>query len=110
MAGKSGMPPSQATRLADLVDYQDGSIVSRQILKSPAGNVTLFAFDAGEQLSEHTSPFEALVQVLEGRAEIRIAGDSSALGAGETILMPANIPHAVFAPGRFKMILTLLQT
>jgi quercetin dioxygenase-like cupin family protein len=110
MVAKSGISPSQVVVLADLVNYQDGSIVSRQILKSPAGNVTLFAFDAGEQLSEHTTPFDALVQVLDGQAEIHIAGQASALGAGQIILMPANIPHAVFAPSRFKMLLTMLQT
>jgi quercetin dioxygenase-like cupin family protein len=109
MVAKSGISPSQVVKLADLVDYQDGSIVSRQILKSPAGNVTLFAFDAGEQLSEHTTPFDALVQVLDGQAEIHIAGQPSVLGAGQVILMPASIPHAVFAPGRFKMLLTMLQ-
>jgi quercetin dioxygenase-like cupin family protein len=109
MTGKSGISPSQVTGLADLVDYQDGSIVSRQIMKSGAGNVTLFAFDAGEQLSEHTTPFDALVQVVDGQAEIRIAGKPFVLGAGEIILMPANVPHAVIAAGRFKMMLTMLQ-
>jgi quercetin dioxygenase-like cupin family protein len=107
---KSGIARSQATRLSDLVDYQDGSIVSRQILKGEAGNVTLFAFDAGEQLSEHTTPLDAVVQVLDGRAEIRIAGNFSVLSAGEIILMPANVPHAVFARSRFKMMLTMLKT
>jgi len=107
--GKSGISPSEVTTLVELVDYQDGSIVSRQIMKTGAGNVTLFAFDAGEQLSEHTTPFDALVQILDGQAEIRIAGKSSVLSAGEIILMPASVPHAVIAPGRFKMMLTMLQ-
>ena len=110
MMSKSGIASSQAIKLSTLVDYQDGSIVSRQILKTGAGSVTLFAFDAGEQLSEHTTPFDALVQVVEGQAEIRIAGEVSALAAGDIILMPANAPHAVFARSRFKMILTMLQT
>jgi quercetin dioxygenase-like cupin family protein len=107
---RSGIASSQAIKLSTLVAYQDGSIVSRQILKTEAGSVTLFAFDAGEQLSEHTTPFDALVQVVDGQAEIRIAGQLSVLGAGELILMPANVPHAVFARGRFKMMLTMLQT
>ena len=107
---RPGISPSPVIQLLHLVDYQDGSIVSRQILKSPGGNVTLFAFDAGEQLSEHTTPFDALVQVVDGQAEIRIAGESSVLRAGELILMPASVPHAVFARSRFKMILTMLGT
>ena len=109
MAGRSGISASQVINLASLVDYQDGSVVSRQILEAEAGNVTLFAFDGGEQLSEHTTPFDALVQVVDGQAEIRIAGKASLLGAGEIILMPANVPHAVVARGRFKMLLTMLQ-
>ncbi|MFN2121758.1 MAG: cupin domain-containing protein, partial [Anaerolineales bacterium] len=107
---KSRISPSQVLDLSQLVDYQEGSIVSRQIMKTPAGSVTLFAFDAGEQLSEHTTPFDALVQLVDGQAEIRIAGNSSVLRAGEIIVMPASIPHAVFAPSRVKIILTKLQT
>jgi quercetin dioxygenase-like cupin family protein len=107
---KSRLSPSEAVELSDLVDYQDGSIVSRQLLKTDAGSVTLFAFDAGEQLSEHTTPFDALVQVVDGEAEIRIGGRLSLLGAGQIILMPANVPHAVFARGRFKMMLMMLHS
>jgi quercetin dioxygenase-like cupin family protein len=103
------VPHSQVLPLIELVAYQDGSIVSRQIAKNEAGNVTLFAFDAGQQLSEHTTAFDALVQVLDGEAEIRIAGEASLLRAGQAILMPANVPHAVFAPTRFKMLLTMLR-
>ena len=100
---------SKVLPLIDLVAYQDGSIVSRQIAKNEAGNVTLFAFDAGQQLSEHTTAFDALVQILDGEAEIRIAGEASHLRAGQAILMPANVPHALFAPVRFKMLLTMLR-
>ena len=103
------VPHSKVLPLVELVAYQDGSIVSCQIAKNEAGNVTLFAFDAGQQLSEHTTAFDALIQVLDGEAEIRIAGEASLLKAGQAILMPANVPHAVFAPGRFKMLLTMLR-
>ena len=107
---KAGIASSQIVKLSTLVDYQDGSIVSRQIMKTESGNVTLFAFDAGEQLSEHTTPLDALVQVVDGQVEIRIAGELSVLGAGDSILMPANVPHALLARTRFKMILTMLQS
>jgi quercetin dioxygenase-like cupin family protein len=95
--------------MADLVAYQEGSVVSRQITKADAGNVTLFAFDQGQELSEHTAPYDALVHVLEGQAEIRIAGAPSLLQAGDAIVMPANVPHAVRAPARFKMLLTMIR-
>jgi quercetin dioxygenase-like cupin family protein len=92
-----------------LVEYQAGGIVSRQLVKKAAGNVTAFAFDAGEELSEHTSPFDALVEVVEGQAEVVIAGRSHRLAAQEMILLPANVPHAVKAASRFKMILTMIR-
>jgi quercetin dioxygenase-like cupin family protein len=103
------VPHSKVLPLVDLVAYQDGSIVSRQIAKNEAGNVTLFAFDAGQQLSEHTTAFDALVQVLDGEAEIHIAGEASLVRSGQAILMPANVPHALFAPLRFKMLLTMIR-
>ena len=92
-----------------LVDYQAGSVVSRQIVKKPVGTVTIFAFDAGEGLSEHTAPFDALVNVLEGEAEISISGQAHRVKAGELIIMPANEPHALKAPVRFKMLLTMIR-
>jgi len=101
--------PAQAAKAVTLVDYQPGSIVSREIIKEAAGKVTLFAFDAEEGLSEHTSPFDALVQVLEGEVEITIAGKPSRVGEGELILMPALQPHALKALKRFKMILTMIR-
>ena len=101
---------AQVSHLVDMVGYQDGAVVSRTVLKQPAGNVTLFAFDAGQELSEHTAPYDALVQVLDGEAEITIAGRPHRLRAGDLILMPANKPHAVRAPVRFKMLLTMIRT
>lgn len=100
---------SQVLRFVDMAEYQQGSIVSRQITKSDSGNVTLFAFDEGQALSEHTAPFDALVQVLEGRAEILISGEPYPLSAGESIIMPANKPHALNAVERFKMLLTMIR-
>jgi quercetin dioxygenase-like cupin family protein len=95
--------------LGELLQYQDGSIVSRVLLKNKGGTVTLFAFDQGEGLSEHTAPFEALVFVVDGEAEVEIAGDVYSVRAGETITLPANIPHAVRAATRFKMLLTMIR-
>jgi quercetin dioxygenase-like cupin family protein len=92
-----------------MVNYQAGAIVSRQITKSEGGNVTLFAFDKGQELSEHTAPFDALVQVLEGQAQIRISGKEYHLNAGEAIIMPANDPHALKAIEPFKMLLTMIK-
>lgn len=102
-------PKSQVLPLAELVSYQEGSIVSRQITKSDAGNVTLFAFDAGQELSEHSAPFDALVHILEGSAEVRISGRPYDLSAGEAIILPAGEPHALKASRRFKMLLTMVR-
>jgi quercetin dioxygenase-like cupin family protein len=102
-------PSSQILPVADLISYQEGAVVSRQIVKADAGNVTLFAFDLGQELSEHTAPFDALVHVLDGNVEIRISGKPFALKAGEAILMPANEPHAVKALTKFKMLLTMIR-
>lgn len=102
--------PAQVARPSALVEYQPGSIVSREILKKTTGKVTLFAFDQDEGLSEHTSPFDALVQILEGEAEITVAGKPNRVSEGELILMPANQPHALKAVKRFKMILTMIRS
>ena len=102
-------PLASATRMPDLLDYQSAAIVSRTILKTPAASVTLFAFDTGQALSEHTAPFDALVQVLDGVAEITVSGEGHTVAAGETILMPADEPHAVAAAERFKMLLTMIR-
>lgn len=100
---------SQILHLAELVNYQEGSVVSRQITKADAGNVTLFAFDINQGLSEHTAPFDALVHILEGEAEVRISGTSYQLHAGDAIIMPANEPHALKAIQKFKMLLTMIR-
>jgi quercetin dioxygenase-like cupin family protein len=95
--------------LADLLHYQDGSIVSRVLLKNKGGTVTLFAFDAGEGLSEHTAPFDALVVVFDGEAYVEIAGESFRVQQGETITLPANRPHALRATTKFKMLLIMIR-
>jgi quercetin dioxygenase-like cupin family protein len=102
-------PKSEVLNIADLVNYQDGSVVSRQITKADAGNVTLFAFDQDQELSEHTAPFDALVHILDGDAEIKISGKAFHLKTGEAIIMPANEPHALKALSRFKMLLTMIR-
>ena len=102
-------PKSEILHLAKLVNYQDGSVVSRQITKADAGNVTLFAFDKDQELSEHTAPFDALVQVLDGDAEIKISGKAFQLETGDAIVMPANEPHALRALTPFKMLLTMIR-
>jgi len=102
-------PHSQPCRLTGRVQYADGSVVSRAIVQGKAGSVTLFAFEEGQELSEHTAPFDALVQVLEGAAALTIGGKPVAVQAGETVLMPAHVPHAVKAAQRFKMLLTMIR-
>ena len=101
---------AETAKVADLVNYQEGSIVSREIVKKPTGTVTVFAFDQGQGLSAHTAPFDALVQVLEGEVEITIAGKLHRVRGGEMILMPAQQPHALKAMQRFKMILTMIRS
>ncbi len=101
---------AEVLHLADLVSYQPGAVVSRQITKGDAGNVTLFAFDAGQELSEHTTPFDALAHVLEGEARIEIARHPHDVRAGDAIIMPANVPHAVKATRGFKMLLTMIRS
>jgi len=105
----STAPKAEILQLPEMAAYQSGSIVSRQITKAEAGNVTLFAFDDAQELSEHTAPFDALVQVLEGAAEILISGQPFQLKAGQSIILPAEQPHAVRAQGRFKMLLTMIR-
>jgi quercetin dioxygenase-like cupin family protein len=100
---------AEVKQLADLLQYQDDSIVSRVLLKNKGGTVTLFAFDQGEGLSEHTAPFDALVVVIDGDADIEIAAESFKVRQGETITLPANRPHAVKAATRFKMLLIMIR-
>jgi quercetin dioxygenase-like cupin family protein len=105
----SKLPPAEAVRLEKLIEYAANSIVSREILKTKTGTLTLFAFDAGQGLSEHSAPFDAIVQILDGEAEIVIGGKSVITKSGETILMPSNIPHAISAHKKFKMLLTMIR-
>jgi quercetin dioxygenase-like cupin family protein len=106
----STAPKSEILKITSLVSYQAGSVVSRQITKAEGGNVTLFAFDLGQELSEHTAPFDALVHILDGEAEIKISGQPFQLKAGEAIIMPAGAPHSVKATRKFKMLLTMIHT
>ena len=99
-----------ALNLAGLLQYQDGAVVSRTLLDKDAGTVTLFAFDKGEGLSEHTAPYDAMVQVLDGEAEIKISGKANRVKAGELIIMPANKPHALRAVDKFKMLLIMIRS
>lgn len=101
--------PGEVKALSELLQYQDGSIVSRVLLKNKGGTVTAFAFGAGEGLSEHTAPFDALVIVTDGAAEVDIAGETFRVREGETILLPANRPHAVRAVAKFKMLLIMIR-
>jgi quercetin dioxygenase-like cupin family protein len=104
-----GLPVGEVLDLGSLVAYQEGSIVSRTLVKRKGGTVTLFAFDAEQALSEHTAPFDAIVQVLDGDAELTIGGTKLFARVGQTVLLPANVPHAVHAPKRFKMLLTMIR-
>ncbi len=103
------LPPAEAVRLADLLDYVPAAVVSRTLSQNPAGTITLFAFDAGQGLSEHTAPFDALVQVLDGEVELTIGGKKIPARTGESVLMPANVPHALHSDKRFKMLLTMIR-
>ncbi|HVP90569.1 MAG TPA: cupin domain-containing protein [Terriglobales bacterium] len=94
---------------AELVRYQDGAIVSREVVSGKGGTVTAFAFDRGQQLSEHTAPFDALVLGLDGKAEVRLAGEPHAVAEGQMIIMPAGVPHALKAVSRFKMLLVMVK-
>ncbi len=98
------------TKLAELASYQQGSIVSRQIISRKTGTVTLFAFDQDQELSEHTAPYDAMALILDGEARIQIAGQPFVLQQGETIIMPANQPHALRAEKRFKMLLIMIRS
>jgi quercetin dioxygenase-like cupin family protein len=100
----------EATRLADLIAYQEGAVVSRTLIDKEAGTVTLFAFDKGQGLSEHTAPYDAMVQVLEGEVNVVISGNPALVKQGEIIVIPANKPHALTAVSKFKMLLTLIRS
>ena len=101
--------PGMSFKFDKAISYQVDGIVSKRIIQKDKGNITLFAFDAGQKLSEHTAPFDALVQVMQGSAEIVIGGKPNQIKAGQSIIMPANIPHAVNANERFIMLLTMIR-
>ncbi len=107
MSNESAAP--EVRNLKQLLQYQEQAVVSRMLVKNSAGNVTLFAFDGNEGLSEHTAPFDALVIGVEGRAEVPIGGVSHTVGEGDSLLMPANVPHAVNPLGGFKMLLIMIR-
>ncbi|KAF0196669.1 MAG: cupin [Bacteroidetes bacterium] len=99
----------KAFTFSEEIEYADGGIVSMRVLEKSTGNVSLFAFDLGQKLSEHTAPFDAMIQITEGEAEIVIGGEPNHMKAGQVIIMPANIPHAVNSITRFKMVLTMIK-
>ena len=101
---------SKVLKLMEMVNYQDGTIVSKTLINKNKGTVTLFAFDKDQALSEHTAPFDALLQVIEGNVEVKISGEENHLKTGEMILMPANVPHAVKAIEKFKMMLIMIKS
>ncbi len=105
----AALPPATAVRLGEELTYVPGSVVSRTLARNKGGSLTLFAFDAGQELSEHTAPFDAFVQVLDGSVELTIGGQQVVASTGETVLMPAGIPHAVRARERFKMLLSMVR-
>jgi len=101
---------ARTLKVEDLIEYQEGAVVSREIIRKDTGTVTIFAFDKREGLSEHTAPFDAMVQVIDGKAEITISGNKNVLEKGDMIIMPANEPHALHAVEKFKMMLTMIRS
>lgn len=106
----SGISSSETFTLTESIDYAPASIVSKTVIKQSGGNISLFAFAQGESLSEHTAPFDALVQVLDGQTEITIGGKPHQLSAGQSIILPGNVPHSVLAVQPFKMLLTMIKS
>ena len=109
MADDQGRSHPEPVTLRDHIEYADNSIVSKTLLDSDAGTITLFGFDAGQGLSEHTTPYDAVVQIIDGDAELTVGGSIIGAGAGQMVIMPANVPHAVRAEKRFKMLLTMIR-
>ena len=110
MENKTNELKTKNLDLEKLINYQDGSVVSREVLKLPAGTLTVFAFDAGQGLSEHTAPFDATVYILDGEAEVKISGQVNLVKKGELIIMPAGQPHSLKAQKRFKMLLIMIKS
>jgi quercetin dioxygenase-like cupin family protein len=109
MKSQANLPAAEAVEIGKLVDYAEAAIVSRTLVENAGGTITLFAFDAGQALSEHSAPFDAIAQVVDGLAEITIAGEAVSAPAGCLVVMPAGMPHAVRAPRQMKMLLTMLR-
>jgi len=109
MAKNEEMAGAESVRLVDLIDYQRDAVVSRTLIDKPQGTITCFAFDKGQGLSEHTAPFDAVANIIEGAAEITISGRTQRVETGEMIIMPAHDPHALRAVERFKMVLTMIK-
>jgi quercetin dioxygenase-like cupin family protein len=109
MSEAAGAPKGEVFNLEDEVDYADGSVVSKILMKKDTGNITLFSFASGQGLSEHTVPFDALVHILDGTAEITIGGKAHEVNRGEVLIMPANVPHALHAREPFKMLLVMIR-
>jgi quercetin dioxygenase-like cupin family protein len=109
MSETSSAVKGRAFNLRDFIDYSAGSIVSKTLIKKEIGNITLFAFDTGEGLSEHTAPFDAVVSIIDGEAEITLGGETQTVAEGEMLIMPANIPHALHAKSPFKMLLIMIR-
>jgi quercetin dioxygenase-like cupin family protein len=107
---KNKKSATKVARLVDLIEYQEASVVSRTLIDKKAGTVTLFAFDEQQGLSEHTAPYDAMVQIIDGEAEVTISGTAHYLKEGEMIIMPANKPHALRATKKFKMLLTMIKS
>ena len=110
MSEKNSTPKGKAFNLENHIEYAAGSVVSKTLIKKEIGNITLFAFDQGQGLSEHTAPFDAVVHILDGTAEITIGGQPQIVNAGEMLIMPANISHALQAIERFKMLLVMIRS
>ncbi len=109
MTGKGVGPKAQPFDLAEYISYADGAVISKTLIDKGIGNITLFSFDAGQGLSEHTSPYDAVVEILDGAASITIGGEQTEVFKGQMIIMPANIPHALHAEKPFKMLLTMIR-
>jgi quercetin dioxygenase-like cupin family protein len=109
MADRTAAPVGEAFNVENFVPYAEGSVVSKTLLDKGIGNITLFSFDKGQGLSEHTSPFDAVVHILDGSSRITIGGVPQTVGTGEMIVMPANVPHALDAQEPFKMLLTMIR-
>lgn len=107
--GKNIMNLNESNKISDLIEYQKDSVVSKTLIKKEKGTITIFAFDKEQGLSEHTAPFDALVQVIDGKADILLNGKSNIVSKGEMIIMPANVPHALKAIEKFKMMLVMIK-